>query len=200
MRQNRLLTLNIKFTIPPVHQDRIGKSLGRVVKKKFAADPAQGEAFMADTLAKISTSTDAVAVAANTDVVIEAIVENIGIKQKLFKALDEAAPSHTIFTSNTSSLPITEIAQGAWEEEGFRTETPGKERKRERKGERERGREREGEVTKTVRVYLRGGEIDWGVRRSGRVSVRPLCLNDQTRFWVISDHLSKILCVVKHFQ
>jgi len=92
-------------------KDRIGKSLGRVVKKKFAADPAQGEAFMADTLAKISTSTDAVAVAANTDVVIEAIVENIGIKQKLFKSLDEVAPSHTIFTSNTSSLPITEIAQ-----------------------------------------------------------------------------------------
>ena len=94
-----------------VFQDRIGKSLGRVVKKKFAADPAQGEAFMADTLAKISTSTDACAAAANTDVVIEAIVENIGVKRKLFKELDDAAPNHTIFTSNTSSLPITEIAQ-----------------------------------------------------------------------------------------
>jgi len=91
--------------------DRIGKSLGRVVKKKFAADPAQGEAFMAETLGKISTSTDAVATSAATDVVVEAIVENLGVKQKLFKALDEAAPSHTIFTSNTSSLPITEIAQ-----------------------------------------------------------------------------------------
>ena len=91
--------------------DRIGKSLGRVVKKKFAADPAQGQAFMADTLAKISTSTGACAAAANTDVVIEAIVENIGVKRKLFKELDDAAPSHTIFTSNTSSLPITEIAQ-----------------------------------------------------------------------------------------
>jgi len=66
---------------------------------------------MADTLAKISTSTDACAAATNTDVVIEAIVENLGIKQKLFKALDDVAPSHTIFTSNTSSLPITEIAQ-----------------------------------------------------------------------------------------
>merc|ERR1711931_159922 len=46
--------------------DRIGKSLGRVVKKKFAADPAQGEAFMAETLGKISTSTDAVATSAAT--------------------------------------------------------------------------------------------------------------------------------------
>ena len=67
---------------------------------------------MAETLGKISTSTDAVATSAATDVVVEAIVENLGIKQKLFKALDEVAPSHTIFTSNTSSLPITEIAQG----------------------------------------------------------------------------------------
>jgi len=91
--------------------DRIGKSLGRVAKKKFAADPGQGELFMTDTLAKISTSTDAAATSASTDVVIEAIVENLGIKQKLFEALDEAAPSHTIFTSNTSSLPITDIAQ-----------------------------------------------------------------------------------------
>lgn len=91
--------------------DRIGKSLGRVVKKKFAANPTEGEAFMSDTMGKISTSTDAVATSTKTDVVIEAIVENLGVKQKLFKALDEAAPSHTIFTSNTSSLPITEIAQ-----------------------------------------------------------------------------------------
>lgn len=67
---------------------------------------------MSDTMGKISTSTDAVATSTKTDVVIEAIVENLGVKQKLFKALDEAAPSHAIFTSNTSSLPITEIAQG----------------------------------------------------------------------------------------
>merc|ERR1711931_170701 len=69
--------------------DRIGKSLGRVVKKKFAADPAGGEAFMSATMSKISTSADAVATSVNTDVVIEAIVENMGVKQKLFKALDE---------------------------------------------------------------------------------------------------------------
>merc|ERR1712136_288918 len=72
---------------------------------------AQGEAFMADTLAKISTSTDAVAV--------EAIVENIGIKQKLFKSLDEVAPSHTIFTSNTSSLPIGDIAAATSRQDRF---------------------------------------------------------------------------------
>lgn len=46
----------------------------------------------------------------DTDLVVEAIVEKIELKHKLFSALDEAAPEKTIFASNTSSLPISEIA------------------------------------------------------------------------------------------
>lgn len=89
----------------------IQKSLSRVAKKKFADDAKAGEQFVAQTLESISLSTDAVAAVAKTDLVIEAIIENIGIKQKLFSQLDAAAPAETIFTSNTSSLPIKEIAQ-----------------------------------------------------------------------------------------
>jgi len=44
------------------------------------------------------------------DIVIEAAVENMEIKQSIFKQLDEIAPAHAILASNTSSLPITEIA------------------------------------------------------------------------------------------
>lgn len=87
----------------------IQKSLQRVVKKKFADDPKGGETFISDTMARISTQTDSTAAVANTDLVIEAIVENIDIKRKLFDSLDKAAPEHTIFTSNTSSLPIGDI-------------------------------------------------------------------------------------------
>ena len=47
---------------------------------------------MAETMARVSINTDAVKAAETTDLVIEAIVENIGIKKKLFKSLDEAAP------------------------------------------------------------------------------------------------------------
>jgi 3-hydroxybutyryl-CoA dehydrogenase len=48
--------------------------------------------------------------AAKVDLVIEAAVENMDIKAKLFAQLDEIAPAHAILASNTSSLPITEIA------------------------------------------------------------------------------------------
>ncbi|XP_072533193.1 hydroxyacyl-coenzyme A dehydrogenase, mitochondrial [Salminus brasiliensis] len=85
-------------------------SLKRVVKKKFADKPEAGEEFVQKVLKNISTSTDAAAVAQKTDLVVEAIVENLKVKQDLFSALDKVAPEHTIFASNTSSLPIADIA------------------------------------------------------------------------------------------
>lgn len=48
--------------------------------------------------------------ASRADIVIEAAVENMDIKAKIFAELDEHAPEHAILASNTSSLPITEIA------------------------------------------------------------------------------------------
>lgn len=48
--------------------------------------------------------------AKEVDLVIEAAVENMDIKQSIFKQLDVIAPEHAILASNTSSLPITEIA------------------------------------------------------------------------------------------
>ncbi|MGE4540673.1 MAG: 3-hydroxybutyryl-CoA dehydrogenase [Bacteroidales bacterium] len=48
--------------------------------------------------------------AADCDIVVEAIVENMEIKGKVFKALDTICKPTCILASNTSSLPITEIA------------------------------------------------------------------------------------------
>jgi 3-hydroxybutyryl-CoA dehydrogenase len=48
--------------------------------------------------------------ASDVDLVVEAVVENIDIKSKLFTHLDEITPEHAILATNTSSLPITEIA------------------------------------------------------------------------------------------
>lgn len=97
----------------------IEKSLGRVVKKKYESDPEGGSKFLKETMGRLSISTDATAAAAQSDLVIEAIVENLEIKQKLFSALDEAAPQHVIFASNTSSLPIGDIASATNRQDRF---------------------------------------------------------------------------------
>jgi 3-hydroxyacyl-CoA dehydrogenase len=47
----------------------------------------------------------------DVDFVIEAVPERIEIKQTVFSELDEVTPGHAILASNTSSLPITEMAQ-----------------------------------------------------------------------------------------
>ena len=49
---------------------------------------------------------------AECDLVVEAVLEEISIKRETFKALDAIAKPDCIFASNTSSLSITEIAQG----------------------------------------------------------------------------------------
>ncbi|MCD8510061.1 MAG: 3-hydroxybutyryl-CoA dehydrogenase [Bacillus sp. (in: Bacteria)] len=64
---------------------------------------------MATTLGRINTSVE-LKNAESADIVIEAAVENMEVKKNLFAQLDEFAPEHTILATNTSSLPITEIA------------------------------------------------------------------------------------------
>lgn len=61
------------------------------------------------TLCNLIPSTDLID-AADCDIVIEAIVENMEIKGKVFKTLDDICKPSCILASNTSSLPITEIA------------------------------------------------------------------------------------------
>lgn len=98
---------------------RIGESLKRVAKKKFADDMKAGEEFVQKTLAGIAVSTSAEEAVKNTDLVVEAIVENIDAKKKLFAALDKVADASTIFSSNTSSLPIADIASSTSRKDRF---------------------------------------------------------------------------------
>jgi len=79
-------------------------------KKLYKDKPAEGEKFMNDAKSRLKSSTDAPGAVKDADLVVEAIVENMEVKHKLFRSLDEAAPQKTIFASNTSSLGIREIA------------------------------------------------------------------------------------------
>ncbi|KAM8938706.1 hydroxyacyl-coenzyme A dehydrogenase, mitochondrial [Pelodytes ibericus] len=97
----------------------IEDSLKRVTKKMFAEKPEAASQFIEKTLSNLTTSTDAAAVVHSTDLVVEAIVENLDVKHELFKRLDKFAPEHTIFSSNTSSLPITDIANSTTRQDRF---------------------------------------------------------------------------------
>ncbi|PIK34929.1 putative hydroxyacyl-coenzyme A dehydrogenase, mitochondrial-like [Apostichopus japonicus] len=88
----------------------IEKSISRVSKKKFKDDANAGMDFVKKTIGRIKMNTNAEESVKEADLVIEAIIENLDVKRELFGRLDKAAKSSTIFASNTSSLPITDIA------------------------------------------------------------------------------------------
>lgn len=83
----------------------ITKNLDRQVAKGGIT-----EADKSNTLKNITTYTDLKTAAQNADLVIEAASENVEIKLKLFKQLDEICKENTILASNTSSISITQIA------------------------------------------------------------------------------------------
>lgn len=88
----------------------IKKNLQRVAVKKFKDDENAQSKFVQESISRLSGSSDLKDAVKTSDLVIEAIVENIKVKHDLFSSIDNVAPQHTIFTSNTSSLSINEIA------------------------------------------------------------------------------------------
>ncbi|XP_058459746.1 hydroxyacyl-coenzyme A dehydrogenase, mitochondrial-like [Malaya genurostris] len=87
----------------------IKKSLERVAKKQFKDDTAKGQEYIQGTLEKLKGSAKLEESVANSDLVIEAIIEKMPIKHELFSKIDAVAPKGTVFASNTSSLSIGEI-------------------------------------------------------------------------------------------
>jgi len=86
-------------------KNKIAKGLGKLVEKgKVTQEYADG------LLAKITTGTKDICTEA--DLVIEAALEVMAIKQQTFKELQTIVPATCIFATNTSSLSITEIGAG----------------------------------------------------------------------------------------
>ncbi|CRL08611.1 CLUMA_CG021289, isoform A [Clunio marinus] len=86
-------------------------SAERLAKKQFKEDASKVDEFVSTVISRISGTTDIHTALSKTDIVIEAIVENVDAKKKLFSSLDKIAQPKTIFASNTSSIPISEIAK-----------------------------------------------------------------------------------------
>ncbi len=85
--------------------ETIAKNLDRMVAKEHIT-----EADKERTLANITTYTDLEEGVEYASLVIEAATENVDLKLKIFKDLDEFCPDDTILASNTSSISITQIA------------------------------------------------------------------------------------------
>ncbi len=97
-----LIDINQEFLAKA--QKNVEVSLERLVKKAMISEVERNEA-----LGRLSTSPD-LASAASAQIVIEAVTENLEVKTSIFKKLDSICTPQTIFASNTSSLPITELA------------------------------------------------------------------------------------------
>jgi enoyl-CoA hydratase/3-hydroxyacyl-CoA dehydrogenase len=80
-------------------------SLGKFVEKRRIPDEEAKAA-----MSRIETEVNLEEAVADADLVIEAVPENLELKKRIFKRMDEATPDHAILGSNTSSLSITEMA------------------------------------------------------------------------------------------
>lgn len=82
----------------------IDKNMSRQVKKEKITEENKKAA-----LANINPVLD-MGAAKDSQLVVEAVFENLDVKVDIFKKLDEICPDDTILASNTSSLPITQLA------------------------------------------------------------------------------------------
>ncbi|KAL1405723.1 hypothetical protein Q8F55_007393 [Vanrija albida] len=103
----------LKVTLTDVNEAALKRGLGaiaqsvaRVGKKKA---PDNVEAFVAKVLGNIKTTVDPTEAVKDADLVVEAVIENLKLKQDLFAKLDKVAKPSAIFATNTSSLLVGDV-------------------------------------------------------------------------------------------
>jgi 3-hydroxybutyryl-CoA dehydrogenase len=86
-------------------EEYMTKQLQKSIERGFVSEEQAGLAHE-----NISYTADIKEAGINADLVIEAVLELMDLKTKIFQQLDEITPSHTIFATNTSTMSPTEIA------------------------------------------------------------------------------------------
>ncbi|WP_452223124.1 3-hydroxybutyryl-CoA dehydrogenase [Lacinutrix chionoecetis] len=101
-----------KVQLIDISEDSLKKGLATITKNldRMVAKEKISEADKTETLANITTYTSVNEGVEYAGLVVEAATENIDLKLKIFKQLDEACPEDTILATNTSSISITQIA------------------------------------------------------------------------------------------
>ena len=101
-----------KVNLVDISAERLEKALKTIDKNlwRMVAKEKIKETKKEETIENITTHTNISEAVKNSDLIIEAASENLDVKLKIFKALDEHAPENCILASNTSSISITKIA------------------------------------------------------------------------------------------
>ncbi len=105
MAEYEVILTDINEEILSGNLSKIKWSLDKLSEKKQITKEEAEKAYE-----RIKRSTKLSEMATKCDLIIEAAPENIKIKSSIYKEIDSKAPPHVIFASNTSTLPITEIA------------------------------------------------------------------------------------------
>ena len=102
--------VGIKVFITDVSQEILNRALKNIAWSvgKFIEKGKVTESLEV-VMSRIRISTD-LANASQVDLAIEAVFEKLDLKQEIFKKLDEVCSAETVLASNTSAIPITEIA------------------------------------------------------------------------------------------
>ena len=103
---------NYKVQLIDISQESLNKGLATITKNldRLVAKDRITEVIKLETLKNISTYTSIANGVKNSDLVVEAAVERVDLKLKLFKDLDEHTKPECILSTNTSSISITKIA------------------------------------------------------------------------------------------
>lgn len=101
-----------KVNLIDISEKSLGKGIATISGNldRMVAKETISEQDKQDTLANITTFTQIEEGVKNTDLVVEAATENVDLKLKIFKQLDEITDANTILATNTSSISITQIA------------------------------------------------------------------------------------------
>jgi len=101
-----------KVQLIDISQESLNKGIATITKNldRMVAKERISEADKNRTLTNITTYTNLEEGVEYASLVIEAATENVNLKLKIFKDLDQFCPDDTILASNTSSISITQIA------------------------------------------------------------------------------------------
>lgn len=101
-----------KVQLIDISEDSLKRGLATITKNldRMVAKERISEADKTATLENITTYTSINEGVEYASLVVEAATENLDLKLKIFKQLDDACPDDTILATNTSSISITQIA------------------------------------------------------------------------------------------